>query len=102
MTEKSNEASNIVSKEHEKQTEKQSAENESSFLSCDICDFSANSNIGLHLHMKKQQENIEQLDGNTCLNSSANENSKPEIHEVNSEHIFNLKFKDKFSMEAQY
>ena len=102
MTEKSNENFNIVSKEPEKQTEYQPAENKSSSLSCDICDFSANSNIGLNLHMKKQHENIEQLHGDTSLNSSANENSNPETHEANSEHIYSPKFDDKFSMEAQH
>ena len=96
MTEKSNETN------YEKQTEKQSAENESSSLSCDICDFSANSKIGLNLHMKKKHVNIDQLDGNTSLNSSENENEKPETHEANSEHIYNLKFNAKFSMEAQH
>ena len=62
-----------VSKELEKLTETQSAEKTSSTLSCDICDFSVKSNIGLNLHMKNQHENIEQLDGNTSLISSANE-----------------------------
>ena len=71
--------------EHEKQTEPQSAVNKSSSLSCDICDFSANSNIGLKLHMQKQHENIEQLDGNTSLNSSANEDLKPEYNTETNE-----------------
>ena len=93
MTEKSNETSNIVIKEQAKQIENQSAENESSSFSCD---FSANSNIGLKLQIKKQHKNIEELDGNTSLNSSANDDSKPETYETNSEHIFNLKFNGEY------
>ena len=63
--------------ENEKQTGSKSAEIKTFSQSCEICDFSANSSIALNIHMKKQHENLAQLDGNMSLTSVIIEDIEP-------------------------
>ena len=64
-------------KQTEKQTESNSACTTDSLLVCDICDLEVNSKVDMNKHMKKAHENMEQLDGNTSLESVSTTDEPP-------------------------
>jgi hypothetical protein len=62
-----------------KQTGSKSAEENGKLFSCDVCDFSEKSRKDLNIHMNRQHNYLEQLDGNMSLNSTVIEDLKQEM-----------------------
>ena len=48
---------------------------------CDVCEFSANSRKDINIHMVKEHKSLEQLDGNTSINSTTVEEKEQDTDE---------------------
>ena len=48
----------------------QNSTNMTSMISCELCDFVANSKEGLEIHMVRKHKNFDQLDGNISLDTT--------------------------------
>ena len=55
--------------------------NSKSCFPCDVCDFLANSRKDINIHMVKEHKSLEQLDGNTSINSTTVEEKDQDTKE---------------------
>ena len=63
-------------------------------FTCELCEFSAKSRIQLNIHMVKEHEHLDQLDGNTSLDSPTVEHNDEEALNEEEAKPFYLKFNE--------